>query len=93
MSKRGTNQFKDKWLKDVRFDQQLEKDTSVIKAKCKLCCKIFDIENMGIVALESHAEGDTHKMKLASSGTVNIQHLHKATNQSVDKGTLKSFVV
>ena len=48
---------------------------------------------MGIAALESHAEGDTHKMKLASSGTVNIQQLYKATNQSVDKGTLKSFVV
>ena len=32
-------------------------------------------------------------MKLSSSGTVNIQQLYKATNQSGDKGTLKSFVV
>ena len=35
----------------------------------------------------------TNKMKLSSSGTVNIQQLYKATNQSGDKGTLKSFVV
>ena len=32
-------------------------------------------------------------MKLTSSGTVNIQQLYKATNQSDDKGALKSFVV
>ena len=38
-------------------------DTSVTKAKCKLCCKTFDIGNMGIAALESHAKDDKHKMK------------------------------
>ena len=48
---------------------------------------------MGIAALESHAKGDKHKMKLSSSGVVNIQQLYKATNQSGDKGTLKSYVV
>ena len=48
---------------------------------------------MGIAALESHAKGDKHQMKLSSSGIVNIQQLYKATNQSGDKGTLKSFVV
>ena len=47
---------------------------------------------MGIAALESHAKGDKHKMKLSSSGTVNTQLLYKAANQSGDKGTLKSFV-
>ena len=31
--------------------------------------------------------------KLSSSGTVNIQQFYKATNQSGDKGTLKSFVL
>ena len=71
----------------------MEKDTSVTKAKCKLCCKTFDIVNMGIAALESHAKGDKYKTKLSRSGTVNIQQLYKATNQSGDKGTLKSFVV
>ena len=48
---------------------------------------------MGIAALESHAKGDKHKMKLSSSGTVNILQLHKATRQSGDNGTLKSFVL
>ena len=48
---------------------------------------------MGIAALESHAKDDKHKMKLSSSGTVKIQQLYKATNQSGDKRTLKSFVV
>ena len=61
--------------------------------KCKLCCKTFDIGNIGIAALESHAKGDKHKLKLLSSGTINIQQLHKATNKSGDKRTLKSFVV
>ena len=93
MSKRGTNQFKGDWLKDARFNKWLEKDTSVTEAKCKLYCKTFDIGNMGIAALESHAKGDKHKIKLSSSATVNIQQLYKATNQSGDKGTLKSFVV
>ena len=93
MFKRGTNQFKDEWLKDAHFNTWLEKDTSVTKAKCKLCCKTFDIGNMGIADLESHAKGDKYKMKLSSSGTVYIQQFYKATNQSGDKGTLKSFVI
>ena len=58
MSKRGTNRFKDEWLKDARFNKWLEKDTSVTKAKGKLCCKTFGIGNMGIAALESHAKDD-----------------------------------
>ena len=41
---------------------------------------------MGIAALKSHAKGDKHKIKLSSSGTVNIQQLYKATNQSGEKG-------
>ena len=93
MSKRGTNQFKDEWLKDARFNKWLEKDTSVTKSKCRLGCKTFDIGNMGIAPLESHTKGDKHKMKLSSAGAVNIQELYKATNQSGDKGTLKSLVV
>ena len=79
MSKRGTNQFKDEQLKDARFNKWLEKDTSVTKAKRKLCCKTFDIGNMSIAALESHAKGDKHMMKLSSSGTVNIQILCRIT--------------
>ena len=69
----------------------MEKDTSV--AKCKVCCKTFDIGNMGIAALESDAKSDKHKMKLSFSGTVNIQHLYKAISQSGDKGAFKSFFV
>ena len=60
MSKRGTNEFKGEWLKEARYNKWFEKDTSVTKAKCKLCCKIFDIVNMGIAALESHAKGNKH---------------------------------
>ena len=71
----------------------MEKDTSVTKAKCKLCCKTFHIGNMDIEVLKSHAKGDKYKMKLSSSGTINIQQLYKAINQSGDKGTLKSFVI
>ena len=48
---------------------------------------------MGIAALESHVKGDKHKMKLSSFGTVNIQQLYKATNQSGDRWTLKFFNV
>ena len=51
----------------------MEKGTSVTKAKCKLCCKTFDIGNIGIAALESHAKDDKDKMKSSSSGAVNIQ--------------------
>ena len=43
MSKKGTNQFKDEWFKDARFNKWLEKDTSVTNAKCNLCCKAFNI--------------------------------------------------
>ena len=35
MSKRGTNQFKDEWLKDACFNKWLEKDTSGTKSKGK----------------------------------------------------------
>ena len=48
---------------------------------------------MGIAALECHAKGDKHNMKLASSGTVNIEKLCKVTNQSGDKGNLNSSAV
>ena len=43
------------------------KDTIVSEATCKLYCKTFDIGNMGIEALENHAKGDKHKIKLSSS--------------------------
>lgn len=56
------------------------------------CCKTFDIGIMGIAALESHAKGDKHKIKLPSSGTVYTQQLYKVTNQSGNKVTLTSFV-
>ena len=54
----------------------LEKDTSVTKEKCKLCCKPFDNGNIVIVTLESHAKVDKHKVKLSSTGAVNIQVLY-----------------
>ena len=50
-----------------------KENASLAKGKCKLCCKTFDIGIMGIAALESHANGDKHKIKLPSSGTVYIQ--------------------
>ena len=80
-------------LKDACFNKWLEKETSGTKEKCKLQWKTFDTGNMGITALESHSKGDKNKMKLLSSGKVNIQQLYKATNESSDKEILMSFAV
>ena len=53
--------FNDSWLIDPRFSLWIKKSNNKSKAYCNFCQKDFDISNMGIAALSSHALGKKHK--------------------------------
>lgn len=64
MSKKKQTYFSDSWLSDLRFCLWLEKPNDSSKAMCKLCKKSFNLSNMGIKALQSHAQGEGHKKRV-----------------------------
>ena len=48
------------WLQDQRFSSWFTKSTLKGRAHCSICCKDFDISNMGVSGLVSHATGKKH---------------------------------
>ena len=58
----GITIFQPEWLTMPEYDEWLARSTkSKRHAFCKLCKKHIDIGNMGKGALNSHADGGTHK--------------------------------
>ena len=51
----------DSWLSDSRFSQWFKRSVNSMKAYCNFCQKDFDIFNMGIAGLTSHAVGKKYK--------------------------------
>ena len=76
--------FNNNWLTSSKYSSWLVKSNCKSKARCKLCCKDFDISNMGVSALESHASGKKHTdiVEKRSSGTGNL-FFHNTTVQPV----------
>ena len=52
--------FNGSWLSDSRFSQWLKRSVNSTKA-CNFCQKDFDISNMGVAGLTSHAAGKRRK--------------------------------
>lgn len=76
MSKQTT--FQPDWVNDPLFAPWLEKVPQNPKvAKCKICCKIFNLSNMGRRAVTSHMNGDKHK---------------KASNALIHSASLECFI-
>lgn len=69
MSQQGNTYFDDCWLEDDEFKSWLSKPPDRKQARCKLCKKTFELSNMGVNSLRSHASGKKHKsfdMKIKS---------------------------
>ena len=49
--------FSDAWLNGSRFSEWLKRTHSKWKAYCTDCKKSFEISNMGVASLLSHASG------------------------------------
>lgn len=92
--------FNDSWLSDQRFSEWLKKATAY-RAYCKLCAKDFDISNMGVSALVSHAGGKKHqeiqKSKTACAGFFNKTGSSESNSATVTKQanlqTIPSIVI
>ena len=52
--------FSDAWLSDSRFSEWRKRTHSKWEAYCVYCQKSFDISNMGVASLSSHASGKKH---------------------------------
>ncbi|XP_063218747.1 uncharacterized protein LOC134529009 [Bacillus rossius redtenbacheri] len=48
------------WLEKEQYKKWLSRDPDKHKARCRLCCKVFDIGNMGESALKAHMAGSKH---------------------------------
>ena len=62
MPKKAKNKciFSDAWLSDSRFSEWLKRTHSKWEAYYVYCQKSFDISNMGVAGLLSHASGKKH---------------------------------
>ena len=61
--------FSDTWLNDSRFSEWLKRTHSKWEAYCVYCQKNFDISNMGVASLLSHASAKKHwEIQLQRSG-------------------------
>ena len=58
---RRSNTFCNDWLNNKDFRKLLCPSKVNGMARCKLCCKIFDINIMAISACFSHMKGSKHK--------------------------------
>lgn len=68
--------FQRSWLNNDNYREWLALDVSnPHKARCKICCKCFDITAMGESALKSHQKSAKHSENMqaaGSSGTMKI---------------------
>ncbi len=64
--------FNDDWLKsdvkdkngDIVSEWCERVSNDVLSARCKVCCKVFSISNMGLGQIMSHSSGDKHKKSI-----------------------------
>ena len=65
--------FRNAWLSDSRFSGWLKRTHSKWQVYCVYCQKSFDISNMGVASLSSHALGkkhsDIHMQQIHNIGT------------------------
>ena len=84
-----------------RWFRKVEKDT--YPAKCSICCKMFDVSNMGENALTSHMKGKKHCERVPSvSGSQSSyfrksegrnNHLSSPITSGSSKSLLNSMIV
>lgn len=74
--------FNNDWLHDPRLEyiESVPKDPH--SGYCKLCCKIFDLSNMGIRALVSHVGGKKHERRLENAKQSKSIQLHFPTSNT-----------
>lgn len=56
----GKCTFKEGWLSNRQFSIWIERGKSSGQARCKVCSKDFDIQNMGEAAVKSHMKSKKH---------------------------------
>ena len=61
MSKVEKTFFQESWLSNEEFKSWLVLTENKQQARCKRCKKTFELSNMGVQALKSHADGKNHK--------------------------------
>lgn len=59
--------FQSDWLTDKSFSSWIQAASNQHQARCKLCCKTFELSNMGRQALRSHESSVQHKKNITTS--------------------------
>ena len=73
MSKAKYCHFKPEWLHNEKYSKWIQPSKSTNKkARCSLCEVEFDIANMGVSALDSHAAGKKHKSRVQTSSSAGL---------------------
>ena len=62
MDKKAITCFSRDWFKDPDFEDWIASASSNTEARCWICCKNFELSNMGRQAPVSHANGKKHKL-------------------------------
>lgn len=82
----GKCSFNINWLKKPLYEKWLMRDEDQHKARCSLCCKSFDISNMGEAALTSHGKSKKH-MDLLKSSSLSVKNFfHNASSSTSNEG-------
>ena len=76
--------FKDNWLKLEKSKPWLEKSKNAKSAICNLCHQTFDISNMGISAIKSHARGKKHADKMMMRNSSSTLYFVKSTDKETN---------
>lgn len=58
--------FKEEWKINPEFRDWIGRTDDAQRAYCKICKKAFDVGNMGISAVKSHAKGQGHEGNVKS---------------------------
>ena len=94
MPKKAKNKciFSDAWLSDSRFSEWLKRTHSKWEAYCVYCQKSFDISDMGVASLPSHASGKKHSeiqmQRSHNTGTTFFGNSRTGEVQETNKGNL-----
>ena len=62
ISKAEKTFFQESWLSNEEFKSWLVPTENKSQAKCKKCKKTFELSNIGVQALKSHADRKKHKV-------------------------------
>jgi len=57
--------FDEKWLKDGIFEWLGACDSDRMSFKCRLCCEVLKLSNIGIEAVKSHSQNAKHRSLVA----------------------------